>query len=116
MSFTASECLKKKLDRARELLSHAIPPNDLPTVIERALDQLIEREEQRRYAVQPKRTASNRSVGAGAVAEVLAEQPETSPRELRQPETLERESEECEVIHRRALERESLKCELHAPC
>lgn len=53
--FTASERLKQKLDRARELLSHAIAPNDLPAIIERALDQLIEREERRRYGGQPRR-------------------------------------------------------------
>lgn len=54
VTFTASEQLKQKLDRARELLSHCIPPSDLPALIERALDQLLEREQTRRYGAIPK--------------------------------------------------------------
>ncbi|HEY5956969.1 MAG TPA: HNH endonuclease signature motif containing protein, partial [Polyangiaceae bacterium] len=57
--FTASEALKQKLDRARELCSHCVSPTDLPALIERALDLLIEREEKRRFAVRsPKPRAS----------------------------------------------------------
>ncbi|HEY5961949.1 MAG TPA: hypothetical protein VIV60_35565 [Polyangiaceae bacterium] len=57
--FTASEALKQKLDRARELCSHCVAPTDLPALIERALDLLIEREEKRRFAVRsPKPRAS----------------------------------------------------------
>ena len=54
VTFTASEQLKQKLDRARELLSHCIAPSDLPALIERALDQLLEREQRRRYGTRPK--------------------------------------------------------------
>ncbi len=49
VTFTASERLKQKLDRAGELLSHCINPSDLPALIERALDGLLEREGKRRY-------------------------------------------------------------------
>ncbi|HEY5961335.1 MAG TPA: hypothetical protein VIV60_32480, partial [Polyangiaceae bacterium] len=57
--FTASEALKQKLDRARELCSHCVAPTDLAALIERALDLLIEREEKRRFAVRsPKPRAS----------------------------------------------------------
>ncbi len=49
VTFTASERLKQKLDRASELLSHCIRPSNLPALVERALDQLLEREEKRRY-------------------------------------------------------------------
>jgi hypothetical protein len=45
---TASESPKQKLDRARELASHAVSPSDLPGLIERALDLLIASEEKRR--------------------------------------------------------------------
>jgi hypothetical protein len=55
VTFTASAELKQKLDRARELLSHRIPPSDLPALIERALDQLLEREQTRRYGATQKR-------------------------------------------------------------
>jgi hypothetical protein len=47
--FTASEQLKQKLDRAGELLSHGSHPSDLPALLERALDLLIEREQRRRF-------------------------------------------------------------------
>jgi hypothetical protein len=54
--FTASERLKQKIRRASELVSHAIPPSDLPALVERALDTLIEREERRRFgAKRPRR-------------------------------------------------------------
>ncbi len=53
VTFTAGERLKQKLDRASELLSHCIPPSDLPALVERALDQLLEREEKRRYGARP---------------------------------------------------------------
>ncbi|HEY5961275.1 MAG TPA: hypothetical protein VIV60_32180 [Polyangiaceae bacterium] len=57
--FTASEALKQKLDRARELCSHCVATTDLPALIERALDLLIEREEKRLFAVRsPKPRAS----------------------------------------------------------
>jgi hypothetical protein len=48
VTFTATESLKMKMDLARDLASHAVPPNDLPALIERALDLLIESEERRR--------------------------------------------------------------------
>jgi hypothetical protein len=57
--FTACERLKQKLERARGLLSHAIPPTDLPALFERALDSLIEREERRRFG-SPRTHASSR--------------------------------------------------------
>jgi hypothetical protein len=47
--FTASERLKQKFDRAGELTSHSHQPSDLPSLLERALDLLIAREERRRF-------------------------------------------------------------------
>jgi hypothetical protein len=58
--FTASETLKKKIDRAAELLSHAVSPSDLPTLIERAIDLLIEHEEWRRFATGTRRKTSSK--------------------------------------------------------
>jgi hypothetical protein len=72
VTFTASEQLKQKLDRARELLSHCIPPSDLPALIERALDQLLEREQTRRYGAIPKcKPASPRRDGPAAQPEAV---------------------------------------------
>jgi hypothetical protein len=53
--------LKQKLDRARELCSHTVAPGDLPSLLERAVDLLIEREEKRRYAVRSPRTCKAKS-------------------------------------------------------
>jgi 5-methylcytosine-specific restriction endonuclease McrA len=49
VEFTASAELADKLERARELLSHALPSGDLAALIERAVDQLLEHETRRRY-------------------------------------------------------------------
>jgi 5-methylcytosine-specific restriction endonuclease McrA len=51
VQFTASQQLKDKLDQAQELLSHVVPPGDLPGLLERALELLIAQALQRRYAV-----------------------------------------------------------------
>ena len=48
MQFTASAELYAKLERARELLSHSVRSGDLPELVERAIDALIERELKRR--------------------------------------------------------------------
>src|SRR5512145_2276405 len=62
--FTASQRLKEKLERASELVSHAIAPTDLPALLERALDLLIEREERRRYGSRRRGTASTSTSSA----------------------------------------------------
>jgi 5-methylcytosine-specific restriction endonuclease McrA len=56
--FTANQRLKDKLDRAGELLSHTLSPTNLPAMVERALDLLIEREERRRYGSPRLRTSA----------------------------------------------------------
>ncbi|GMV19329.1 MAG: hypothetical protein AMXMBFR56_75530 [Polyangiaceae bacterium] len=48
MEFTASVAFRDKLEQARALLSHTVPSGDLATILERALDLLIERETKRR--------------------------------------------------------------------
>jgi hypothetical protein len=48
VQFTASAQLYSKLERAKELLSHSVPSGELPLLVERALDALIERELKRR--------------------------------------------------------------------
>ena len=49
MEFTASAELHRKLQLARNLLSHAIPSGDLATLFERALDELLRAETKRRF-------------------------------------------------------------------
>src|SRR5262245_54033453 len=48
VQFTANAELHGKIERARELTSHALPSGDLATLFERALDELIEKETKRR--------------------------------------------------------------------
>jgi hypothetical protein len=48
VQFTASAELAKKIEQARELLSHALPSGDLGALFERAIDALLERELKRR--------------------------------------------------------------------
>lgn len=56
VQFTASAELHSKIARAKELLSHSIPDEDLARVVERAMDALIAREERRRMgAGQPRK-------------------------------------------------------------
>jgi 5-methylcytosine-specific restriction endonuclease McrA len=49
VEFTAPAELYKKVERARELLSHAVPSGDLGELFERALDALIEQETRKRF-------------------------------------------------------------------
>ncbi|GMV27810.1 MAG: hypothetical protein AMXMBFR58_38410 [Phycisphaerae bacterium] len=48
VEFTASVAFRDKLEQARALLSHKVPSGDPATILERALDLLIERETKRR--------------------------------------------------------------------
>ncbi|MFZ5895726.1 MAG: HNH endonuclease [Myxococcota bacterium] len=48
LQFTASSEFYAKIERARELLSHSIPGGELAAVLERAVEELIQREEKRR--------------------------------------------------------------------
>jgi hypothetical protein len=65
VTFTASAELREKLERAHALASHCVPPGDLATLIERALDVLIAHEQRRRFALK-NRPAPDESVEAGA--------------------------------------------------
>jgi hypothetical protein len=58
VEFTARAELYEKLQKARELLSHALPSGDLGELVERAVDALIEQETRKRFGT---RTASGAS-------------------------------------------------------
>ena len=51
VQFTASRALRDKLQQARDLLSHRVPDGDLPAIIERALDLLIEEVKKERFGM-----------------------------------------------------------------
>jgi hypothetical protein len=50
LELTIGAALKRKLEHARDLMSHANPTGDLEVVMERALDLLIDQLERRRFA------------------------------------------------------------------
>jgi len=50
VQFTASDALRKKLERARDLMRHANADGDLAVVVERAMDLLIAKLERQRLA------------------------------------------------------------------
>ncbi|MBN1606061.1 MAG: HNH endonuclease [Polyangiaceae bacterium] len=63
VTFTASQELCDKLERARELTSHAVAPGDLGALFERALDALIAREQKRRFACEASAPRSSAAAG-----------------------------------------------------
>ncbi len=50
LQLSASSALKRKLERARDLMSHSNPSGDLAIVVERALDLMIDKLERDRFA------------------------------------------------------------------
>ena len=66
LQLTLSAEQKEKLELARDLLSHANSGGDLAIVVERALDELIERLEKRRFGRAQARPARDRTKAAGA--------------------------------------------------
>ena len=55
VQFTATKELVAKLEKAKALLSHRVPDGDMATVIEEALEALIDKVEKDRFAVRPSR-------------------------------------------------------------
>jgi len=51
VQFTASRSLRDKLRQAQDLLRHRVPDGDVPTIIERALELLIEEVKKERFGV-----------------------------------------------------------------
>lgn len=51
VQFTASRVLRDKLQQAQDLLRHRVPDGDVPAIIERALDLLIEEVKKERFGM-----------------------------------------------------------------
>jgi hypothetical protein len=64
LQLNVSAALKHKLELARDLMSHANPSGDLAVVVERALDELNDRLQSRRFA-QPKSARAHGSAQQG---------------------------------------------------
>jgi hypothetical protein len=64
VQFTASADLYAKLERAQELLSHSVPGGELPLLVERAFDALIERELKRRMGANKPRKRRGQEPGS----------------------------------------------------
>jgi hypothetical protein len=118
--FTGSDSFKQKLDRARELASHAISPSDLPGLLERALDLLIEHEEKRRFAIgakcRPKPSCESQEPGQ-VRAEAPAKCSRHVPASVRR-EIWKRDQGRCtfvDAVGRRCNERHFLEIEHRQP-
>ena len=72
IQFTGSAALYAKIQRARELVSHALPSGHLAELIERALDELIERETKRRLGAGRPRKARKLKAGSRHVPVEIA--------------------------------------------
>jgi hypothetical protein len=115
VQFTASLDLRGKIQRARELLSHAVPDGNLASVFERGLDLLIEQQEKRRLGI------GVRSRGqAGASTPAHAEQSSHSrhiPAAVRR-QVWQRDGGQCTFVdaeERRCAERSFLEFEHRVP-
>lgn len=99
VAFTASERLKQKLSRASELTSHLIPPTDLPALLERALDLLIEREEYRRFGSKRSRRQQGESNDTGSSYIPAAVRREVWERDDGQCTYVSAQGERCQCRH-----------------
>lgn len=64
VEFTCRAGVYEKVDKARELLSHAVPSGDLGDLFERALDALIEQETRKRFGAGKPRKARKLKPGS----------------------------------------------------
>jgi len=107
IQFTADAALKKQLELAQDLLRHTLPSGDLPTIVARALDLLVEQLMKRRFGARTKR-AAHRSQHAMAAATAAsaddAPRSESMRRPTRAPSNVSR------ATRREVLERDGLRC------
>jgi len=61
LRLTISQEIHDKLKRAQELLGHAVPTGDFPQIIERALDELIAKQEKLKFAATERPQGTRRS-------------------------------------------------------
>ena len=66
--FTASRACRDKLRQAQDLLCHRVPDGDVGTIVEKALDALIERVTKERFSEvrKPRKTAAEVEPSAGS--------------------------------------------------
>jgi hypothetical protein len=90
VEFTASAALREKLERARDLMSHANPSREIANVLESALDLLLEKLESRRLG-KLKRSQRKSSSRAGK------QSPARVSREVRR-QVFARDGERCTFV------------------
>ncbi len=92
VQFTASAELRRKLERAADLMRHANPSGDLSAVVERAIDLLLQKLEKQRLgkATRPPRPQNARK----------STRPGYVPRAVRR-EVFERDGEQCTYVDER---------------
>jgi 5-methylcytosine-specific restriction endonuclease McrA len=107
VEFTAREQLVSKLERCRDLMSHANPSRDLAVVVERAVDLLLADLERKRIA-RTTRSRSARSV-AGSAGSALASREAKSHYTTRSVRTA-KGAHITNAVRRRVFERDGLRC------
>jgi 5-methylcytosine-specific restriction endonuclease McrA len=115
VEFTARAELYEKLEKARELLSHALPSGDLGELVERAFDALIEEETRKRFGARMPRTAS----GAGKARKARELKPGSRHVPVETERAVwERDNSQCTFVDgegRRCAERRFLTLEHRTP-
>ena len=104
---TLSAEQKEKLELARDLLSHANSTGDLAIVVERALDELIERLEKRRFGRRQARAAQDSTKAAAAMN--VSAPTVTTTRSREQPDT---GRQPAAIVHGRG-QPDTLRAETH---
>jgi hypothetical protein len=66
IQLTAERSLRDKLTQAQELLRHQVPDGDLATIVERAVDLLLQEQLKRRFAQTSRPRRTQRAVKAGS--------------------------------------------------
>jgi hypothetical protein len=66
IQLTAERALRDKLTQAQELLRHQVPDGDLATIVERAVDLLLQEQLKRRFAQASRPRRTRRAVKTGS--------------------------------------------------
>jgi hypothetical protein len=125
ITFTADAELKRKLELATDLLRHAVPSGDISSIVNRALDLLVEETLRRRFAqtrrpraTAPDKTPQPRSTPASADAAKNPEPPRPPAippsNDARAVETPRPSRRLPSAVRRVVLKRDGLRCTWHS--
>lgn len=85
VQFTASKALHDKLRLAQQLLAHRVAPADLATIVEAALDKLIDDVMHERFATPRQSRSTTRTTTAPTIEAAFDDAPSSRPQALGNP-------------------------------